>query len=193
MPANTFPANSYRFDPYQNFRFQVFFQDISKGSPGTQTLVAAVSRVTGLSRTTQVTTYREGNNPGVIRRIPGQTQYGPITLERGVTHAVEFEQWANKVWDYQNSTAANGTQVVSLADFRKNVTIKLLNEAGQVVLVWNVYRCWVSDYKPLSDLDGSASAILIESITIENEGWQKDQTVTSPAQPVVAASPAKPF
>lgn len=58
--------------------------------------------------------------------MPGQSEYEAITLERGVTHDADFEQWANKVWDYHNSTVddqqgGTGNQDVSLKDFRKDM------------------------------------------------------------------------
>src|SRR5262249_17520148 len=101
-----------------------------------------------------------------------------ITLERGVTHDLEFEQWANKVWDYGSSSAE-----VSLADFRKDIIIDLFNEAGQKVISYNVYRCWVSEYQALPDLDANAGAVAIQHIKLENEGWVRDVAVTEPTEP----------
>src|SRR5246500_1289314 len=111
-----FPANPSRLDPYKNFKF--------RGKWGGK-YVAAVSKVGSLRRRTEVVEHREGGDPSTSRKSPGRTKYEAITLERGVTHDLEFEQWANKVWNFG---AGLGSQV-SLADFRKNVILDMFNEA----------------------------------------------------------------
>jgi phage tail-like protein len=174
MPAPEFQVNTYRYDPYKNFRFRVKWDG---------RYVAGVSKVSGLSRTTEVVTHREGGDPSTPRKSPGQSSYAAITLERGVTYDVEFERWANKVWDHHNSTGNNPQNLVSLADFRKSITIELYNEAGQLVIAYNVYRCWVSEYQALADLDANGNAVAIQSIKLENEGWERDQTVVEPKEP----------
>lgn len=167
MPAPQFKGN--RYDPYKNFKFRI----VIDGKP-----VAGVSKVGGLTRTTQVVTYREGGDPSHVRKSPGQTEYNAITLERGVTHDLSFEQWANKVWNY--ATSVQPGKEMSLQDFRKDITIELYNEAGQKVIAYNVYRCWVSEYTAMPDLDASANAVAIQSIKLENEGWERDTAVTEP-------------
>ena len=172
MPAPQFTINTSRYDPYKNFKFRVKWDN---------KYVAGVSRVGGLTRTTQVVTHREGGDPSATRKSPGQSDWGPITLERGVTHDPEFENWANKVWNYANSGQPG--QEVSLQDFRKNLTIELYNEAGQKVIAYNVFRCWVSEYTALPELDASANAVAIQSLTLQNEGWERDSSVTEPQEP----------
>ncbi len=176
MPAPEFKVNTYRFDPYKNFRFRVKWDG---------KYVAGISKVSGLVRTTQVVRHRVGGDPSTPRVSPGQTQYEAITLERGVTHDVAFEQWANKVWDYSNSTKGddNSNQIVSLKDFRKDIIIELYNEAGQKVIAYNVYRCWVSEYHALPDLDGMGNEVAIQMIKLENEGWERDTNVVEPTEP----------
>jgi phage tail-like protein len=139
-----------------------------------------VSKVGGLTRTTQVVTHREGGSPSLAYRSPGQTEYTAITLERGVTHDEDFELWANKVWSL---AGGSGEQQVSLKDFRKDVIIELYNEAGQKVIAYNVYRCWVSEYTAMPELDASANAVAIQSIKLENEGWERDADVAEPSEP----------
>ncbi len=172
MPAPQFTVNTSRYDPYKNFKFRVKWD---------AKYVAGVSKVGGLTRTTQVVTYREGGDPSMTHKSPGQTDYGPITLERGVTHDPEFENWVNKVWNYANS--AQPGQEVSLQDFRKDITIELYNEAGQKVIAYNAYRCWVSECTALPELDASANAVAIQSITLQNEGWERDTSVSEPQEP----------
>ena len=86
---------------------------------------------------------------------PGRTEYDAITLERGVTHDVDFEQWANKVWNYGSGLGAE----ISLKDFRKDIIIEVYNEAGQLAIAYKVYRCWVSEYQALPELDANANAV----------------------------------
>src|SRR5215218_3257469 len=161
-----------RFDPYKNFKFRVRFGD----NPD---YVAGVSKISALRRTTEVVSHREGGDPSSDRKSPGRTKYEPITLERGVTHDVEFEQWANKVWNFGSGLGSE----VSLQDFRKHVTIELYNEAGQIVLRYLVFRAWVSEYQALPDLDANANAVAIQSIKLENEGIERDYDVAEPAEP----------
>jgi phage tail-like protein len=165
-----FSVNPQRFDPYKNFKFRVSWDG---------RYVAGVSKVGALKRSTEVVEHREGGDPSTSRKSPGRTKYEPITLERGVTHDPEFEKWANKVWNYGSGLGAE----VSLKDFRKDVIIEMCNEAGQVALAFKVYRCWVSDFQALPDLDANANAVAIQSIKLENEGWERDYDVTEPDEP----------
>jgi phage tail-like protein len=152
---------------------------LSFASNGDGRYVAGVSKISGLRRTTEVIHHREGGDPITSRKSPGLTEFEPITLERGVTHDPEFENWANKVWSLG---AGLGTEV-SLKDFRKDIVLELYNEAGQLVLAYKIYRCWVSEYEILPDLDANANAIAIEHIKLENEGWERDQSVKEPVEP----------
>src|SRR5512139_2807831 len=113
-----FSVNMNRYDPYKNFKFRVFWE-------GSTTPVAGVSKVSMLKRTTEVVKHREGGDPSSSRKSPGRTEYEAITLDRGVTHDVAFEQWANKVWHH----GAGLGKEVSLADFRKDIIIDVYNEA----------------------------------------------------------------
>ncbi len=171
MPAPEFTVNTYRYDPYKSFKFRVMWDG---------KYVAGISKVGGLTRTTQVVTYREGGDASVVHKSPGQTEYSAITLERGVTHDADFENWASKVWNYAGSGQLG--QEISLQDFRKDITIELYNEAGQKVLAYHVYRCWVSEYTALPELDASANAVAIQTIKLENEGWERDTSVTEPTE-----------
>jgi phage tail-like protein len=167
-----FPANPTRFDPYRNFKFRVFFA-------GRTAPVAAVSKISGLKRTSEVVEHREGGDPSTSRKGPGRTKYEAITLERGVTQDPDFEAWANKIW---NLSSGSGTEV-SLKDFRRDLIIELQNEAGQPVLKYHVFRCWVSEYQALPDLDANANAVAIQHVKVENEGWERDATYQEPAEP----------
>lgn len=127
----------------------------------------------------EVIEHRDGGEPSIRHRSPGQTRFEPITLERGVTHDHAFEAWANQVWQLG---AAIGNES-SLATFRKDIRIEMCNEAGQVVLAYVVYRAWPSLFEALPDLDATTGATAIESIVLEHEGWQRDLAVTEPVEP----------
>ncbi len=165
-----FTVNPTRFDPYKNFKFRVKWDG---------RYVAGVSRVSALRRTTEVIEHREGGDPSTSRKSPGRTQFEPITIERGVTHDPDFEQWANKVW----TLGAGIGSEVSLKDFRKDIVIEVYNEAGQLALAYKVFRCWVSEFMALPDLDANADAALLQHIKLENEGWERDTSVVEPTEP----------
>ncbi|MEI6361367.1 MAG: phage tail protein [Actinomycetes bacterium] len=165
-----FVVNAHRHDPYKNFKFRVKWDG---------RYVAGITTVSALRRVTQVVEYRQGGDPSVVRKSPGRTSFEPITLSRGVTHDAEFEHWANRVWSL-GSAAGNE---MSLKDFRKDFTIELFNEAGQLVIAYKVYRAWVSEYVALSDLDAGESAVAIQSITVQHEGWERDASVVEPTEP----------
>jgi phage tail-like protein len=141
--------------------------------------VAGLSKISALRRTTEVIRYREGGDPSSSRKSPGRTEYDPITLQRGVTHDLEFEQWTNKVWNYGSALGSE----VSLKDFRKDIIIEFYNEAGQLAIAYKVYRCWVSEYEALPDLDANSNAVAIQHIKIENEGWERDESIIEPTEP----------
>jgi phage tail-like protein len=165
-----FTVNPKRVDPYKKFKFRVKWD--GKVIPG-------ISRVGSLRRTTDVVEYREGSDPSVSHRSPGRSTYAPIVLERGVTHDTAFEDWANQVW----RLGGGAGHEVALAGFRKDVRLEILNEAGQLVLAFAVHRCWPSVYQPLPDLDAAASMTLLESLTLEHEGWERDLEVVEPVEP----------
>ncbi len=164
-----FSVNTTRFDPYKTFRFLVYFDTST-------TPVAGVSKVSGLKRSTDPIEYKEGGSP-IIRRGLGRTKYEPITLERGLTHDTDFENWANAA-QVLDKGAANA----SLKTLRKQLRIELLNEAGQPVHRYIVHRCWVSEYQAISDFDAGGNAIAIEQIKLEHEGWEHDLSLTEPTE-----------
>jgi len=165
-----FSVNAHRFDPYKNFKFRVKWDG---------RYVAGICKVGALKRTTEVVEHREGGDPSSSRKSPGRSKYEAISLERGVTHDKDFEQWANKVWNFGSGLGNE----VSLQDFRKDIIIEVYNEAGQLALAYKVFRCWVSEFQALPDLDANANAVAIQSIKLENEGWERDYEVAEPSEP----------
>ncbi|MDQ1289925.1 MAG: hypothetical protein QG622_3491 [Actinomycetota bacterium] len=170
-----FSVNVNRFDPYKNFKFRVKWDSRE---------VAGISKVSALKRTTEVVKHRAGGDPSSSRKSPGRTEYEAITLERGVTHDPEFEAWASRVWSYGSAPGSE----LSLADFRKNIVLDVYNEAGQVALSYKIWRCWVSEFQAIPELDANANAIAIQTLKLENEGWERDTAVLEPSEPSFPSS-----
>lgn len=167
MANKLFPTNTTRFDPYRNFKFKIKIDN---------EYVAGLSKCSALKKTTEMVEWREGGDPSTTRKLPGKTKYDAITLTAGVTHDTTFEEWANLVNNYK------GDADMSLKNFRKNITIDVFNLAGQPVLSYNVYRCWVSEFQALPELDASSNTVMIQTIKLENEGWEKDVSVVEPTE-----------
>ena len=161
-----FSVNTHRRDPYRNFKFRIKWDG---------QYVAALSKCTALKKTTEVVDWREAGDPHPYK-MPGKTSFEAITLEAGVTHDTTFEAWANKVNNY------SGDAAMSLKDFRKDIIIDVFNLQGAPVMSFNVYRCWVSEYQALPELDASGNAVMIQTIKLENEGWERDPAVTEPTE-----------
>ena len=165
--AQKFSVNTGRIDPYKNFKFRVRWDG---------EVVAGVSKVSALKRTTEVVSHREGGDVSTPRHSPGSSKFEAITLERGITFAPEFEAWAKLVY----STEGDGA--VSLAGLRKEISIEMLNLQGTVVRRYNIFRCWVSEYTALPELDANANAIAFETIVLQNEGFERDDSVVEVAE-----------
>jgi phage tail-like protein len=162
-----FTVNAKRYDPYRNFNFVIMIDNVA---------VAGLSKCSALKKTTEKVTWREGADASVQHQLPGKTSYDAITLTGGVTHDTTFEEWANKVNNFR------GNPSMSLKGFRKNISIVVRNEADQPVVAYNVYNCWVSEYQALAELDAGGNAVLIQTIKLENEGWERDTAVTEPTE-----------
>jgi phage tail-like protein len=167
------PVNTPCFDPYRSFKFRVKWDG---------RCVAGVNKVSATERTTEVVHHREGAGLGNRRKSPGSPKHEAITLERGVTHDKDFVQWAGKVRNYGSGVGAG----VSLKELRRDVIIEAYNEVGHVAVAYKVHRCWVSEFKALPDLEASANCVAIEHITLENEGWERDEQVLEPTKPALS-------
>jgi phage tail-like protein len=166
-----FTVNPNRFDPYKNFKFRVKWDG---------RYVAGISKVGGLKRTTQVVKHRYGGDQSFQRLSPGASAHEAITMERGLTHDPEFENWAFLIWNYGGGPGAQQ----SLKNFRKDIILEVHNEAGQVALAYKIYSCWVSEYA-LPEFDANANGVAIEHLKIENHGWERDLSVTEPTEPTL--------
>jgi phage tail-like protein len=150
-----YTVNQTRFDPYKNFKFKVKWDG---------KYIAGINKISGLKRTTEVIEHREGGDASTSRKSPGETRYESITLERGVTHDLDFQNRASKVWHFDSTS---GTET-SLKDFRKDVILELFNEAGELIMAYKINRCWISEYQALPELDANSNAIAIESIKLQS-------------------------
>ncbi|MEI7769280.1 MAG: phage tail protein [Chloroflexales bacterium] len=163
-----FTVNTHRFDPYRNFKFKIKIDN---------QYVAGLSKCSALKKSTEMVEWWGDVDHPTSRKLPGKTKYEAITLDAGVTHDTLFEEWANKVNNFQGAAA------MSLRNFRKDyITIDVFNLQGKVVLSYIVYRCWVAEYQALPELDAGGNAVMIQHIKLENEGWERDHTVTEPKE-----------
>ena len=173
--ANGFVVNTHRYDPYKNFKFRVEMDGRT---------VLGVSKVGALKRTTEVVKHRNGGENSSDHKSPGRTSYEGLTLERGITHDREFEVWANRVHPWAGDAA------MDLVNYKRQLTLAVLNERGQVAFRYFLYGCWVSEFTAVPDLDANANAVAIETIKIELEGWDRDPDTTEPDES--GAVPAAP-
>ncbi|MHC4475101.1 MAG: phage tail protein [Planctomycetota bacterium] len=168
MAAPTFTVNAERYDPYRTFKFQVLIDG---------QVVAALTKMGGLKKSTQEIKWRASNDPSHERVMPGGTSYDPVSLEQGLTHDPAFENWANQV----NNIEGDGA--ISLKNFRKNIVINVLNLQGVVAISYKLFRAWVSEFQPVPALDaGSMNAVGIQTITLQHEGWQRDKSIAEPTE-----------
>lgn len=162
-----FSVNTHRFDPYKNFKFRIKWDG---------RYVAGVSKISALKKSTEPVTHREGGDPSTSRVSPSTWKFEPITVDRGITHDTEFENWANLIYN------TNGDAAISMKNFRKDIIIEMLNEQGRVAKSYKIYRCWVSEYIALPELDANAHVVAIEHMVLQNEGWERDVEVPEPTE-----------
>ena len=163
--ANGFIVNAHRFDPYKNYKFRVVWDGRT---------VLGVSKVGALKRTTEVVKHRSGGENSTDHKSPGRTTYDSLTMDRGITHDLEFEKWANLVHPFSGDTA------MDLANYKKELTLEVLNEKGHVAKRYFLHNCWVSEFTAVPDLDANANAVAIETLKIELEGWERDPETKEP-------------
>lgn len=165
MPPVT--VNPQGIDPNNPCRFRVKWDG---------QVIAGITRISGLKQHTQVVAHHEGGDNSTSHLSPGRTEYEPITLERGVTHDTTFEDWAKLVQSALNPST-------SLQNFRKEIIIDLFNQAGQLLFSYKVHRCWPSEYVAFGALDANGvGCVAIQSLTLQNEGWERDLSVTEPTE-----------
>ena len=161
MAGNNTPREGFRFDPYRTFRFQILIE----GRP-----VAGLRKMTALKKTTEVVVWRTAGDPTHERKLPGGTKFEPITLEQGLTMDPVFENWANLVNKLNDP--------MSLAGFRKDIVINVMNMENKPAISYKLYDAWVAEYQALPEFDaGNTNTIGIQTIKLEHEGWERDRDV----------------
>lgn len=162
-----FPVNTQRLDPYTNFKFRVKIDTI---------VVAGLSKMSALKRTTDVIDWREAGSNSISTKLPGPTKFEAITMEQGLTHDRTFIDWANLVSNPQ------GDKAMSLKNYRKEVTVEVLNLQGVAVMAFILRRAWPSEFTALPELDANAKAVAIQSLKFEHEGFSIDESVKEPTE-----------
>jgi len=163
-----FTVNSYRFDPYRTFKFQV----IIDGRP-----VAGLRKMTALKKKTETVKWRSAGDPSFERMLPGGTTWEPVTFEHGLSHDLVFESWANLI------NNPDGDKAMSEKNFRKELTINVLNLQGSVAISYQLHRAWVSEFQALPDMDaGTMNAVAIQHIVVSHEGFWRIGAVPEPTE-----------
>ena len=163
-----FAVNTQRYDPYRGFLFQVTLEGA---------VVAGVSKVGALSRSTEVVSHRPGNAVAHQYHSPGLTSHEPIVLERGVTFDMTFHDWANRVY------SPEGLGGVSLKNFRQDILVTLMNLQGVPAISYQLRRAWVSEFQALPEFDANnMNTVGIQTITLQHEGFVRDEAVTEPSE-----------
>jgi phage tail-like protein len=140
-----------RDDPFRNFRFRVEIDGVAE---------AHFSEVTIGETTTEAIDYREGTEPTHVRKLPGLTKYGNITLKRGVTDSQVIWQWHKDILDGK------------IGEKRKTVSITVIDEAGKDKARFVVSEAWPTKYDP-SDLNAKGNEVFIELLELVNEGIER--------------------
>ena len=149
-----FSANARRLDPYGNFKFRIRLDG---------RIVAGVSNVSALNWSAKDAQHRQDDDDYVGGTSSIYATNPAITLERGVTLDLEFEQWVGRLF-------APGDGIM---DVRRDLIVEVYDEAGQLALAYEIRGCWVSEYQSLTDLDANANAVAIAKIKLENAGWKQ--------------------
>lgn len=140
-----------RKDPYRNFRFRVEIDGITQ---------AGFTDATIPDSTTAPIDYREGTDPVHNRKLSGLTTYGNITLKSGLTDSTELYEWRKLVVE-------KGAQAA-----RRNLSLVLVDEAGDDKARWNVMEAWPTKYDP-SDFSAKGSEVVIETLDLVCEEVQR--------------------
>jgi phage tail-like protein len=150
-------------DPWRNFKFEVEINGFVR---------AGFQKASGLKQTTEVIEYREGGENETPRKLPGQTSFDPIVLERGKSadDAGDFLSWAKEIFNLDAKDGAQGDS----NDFRRQIVIYLKDKGGNRVVKWTCLRCWPSEYSS-GDLDAQANDVDVETLTLQNEGIKEER------------------
>lgn len=115
------------------------------------------TEISGLDITTEVIEYRDGASPEYSKvKMPGQRKFSNITMKRGTFKGDnEFYIWFNTV-------SLNQIE-------RRDLTVSLLNESHEPIVVWKVKNAWPAKITP-TDLKADGNEVAIESLELAHEG-----------------------
>jgi len=137
-----------RSDPYKAYNFRVEIDGMT----------AAFVEVSGLESEVEVIDYREGGEPQRLRKLPGLHKYAHIVLRRGITNDAELWNWHKQVLD-------GNVQ-------RRNGSVVLLDDRGQVQVRWNFYESWPCKYVGPT-LNAKSNDVAIETLELVHEGLER--------------------
>jgi phage tail-like protein len=140
-----------RNDPLRNFRFRLEIGGINQ---------AHFSEVTGFDTSTDQIDYREGDDPTHVRKLPGLTKYGNVTLKRGITDSIDLYNW------YRDVVAGQVR--------RETVAIIVMDEVGNDKARFQITEAWPCKYDPM-DLNAKGNDVSIETLELANEGVERTQ------------------
>lgn len=155
-------SESRKRDVYRGFNFRVVMGGIE---------VAACRKVSGLTGSVDVVKFRAGNNKASNEELsPGRAHYEPVTLEAGLTTDPEFERWALMLIRHELTPGQRATD----PDFRREVEIFVYDiDNNKPVKKFVLHKAWVSKYTAMSELAAEANEVLIETVQIEHEGFER--------------------
>jgi phage tail-like protein len=154
-------ARASQFDPYRKFKFKIKI--------GGQ-VVAGLTKCSALTVSVESKEFRAGDMDSFKQKMPGMVSFEPITLEQGVTNDKTFEAWATAMSNYLGNKGSDSQKTPN--DFRKEIDIEIFNLNNERVKAYRVYQCWVSKYVAVPDLDANSADVMIQTVTLENEGIQ---------------------
>jgi len=165
-----FTATTLSYDPYRNFKFLVKWDN---------KVIAAVSKVSALTKTVEVKDWRAGGLNNSVLKLPMTTKYEPITLERGISADPAFVDWMNRVNTYQ---AVGLTRFEHFHDFRKDFQIEVYSLSNEKVMEVTIYNAWPSKLILLPDLDANANEVAIETLELAHEGFNMVRLAYEPEE-----------
>jgi phage tail-like protein len=167
-PKATRFTEAQRRDPYRNFNFRILFD-------GTE--VAACRKMSALDATVNVVKFRAGNSLSTVdEAMPGRVEFPPVTFEGGVTDDLTFEAWARAL--VRHGHERQPTRQTE-PNFRKDIEVLVLDVDGRPVRRYKLYHCFVSKFTQISDLAADGNDVLIETLEITHEGFERLDVATS--------------
>jgi phage tail-like protein len=144
-------AAGARKDPYKNNRYLLEIQGITQ---------AGFREATAGDTTQDPIDYREGNDPTHVRKLPGLTKFGNITLKWGNTDSLDLYNWRKQVEDGK------------IKDARKNVAIVVMDDEGKSTSRWEISQAWPTKYTAPS-FNATANEVAIETLELTHEGMKR--------------------